>query len=186
MFAEEPLNIIICGVGGQGNILASELISQAAFAQGYQVSVGETLGVTQRGGSVQSHLRLSKKGTYGPLIPKGKAHIIVGFEPLEVFRLLGSYGQDGVRVVMNHRPAYPVTVLQKKATYPSVAELMGWIENLAAELKVVPATQLASQAGNPLAQNVVMVGALAALEWIPVQRKWFLKIIDESFFRLKA
>ena len=84
---KDPLNIVICGVGGQGNILASELLGSALVDKGYFVSVGETYGASQRGGSVMSHVRVSLTTEYGVLIPRGQADIIVGFEPIETLRV---------------------------------------------------------------------------------------------------
>jgi indolepyruvate ferredoxin oxidoreductase beta subunit len=176
----DPINLIICGVGGQGNILASELASQAAFTEGFLVSVGETFGVTQRGGSVQSIIRMSRERSYGPLIPKGQGDIIIGFEPLEAMRLLKTYGREGVKVVLNQRPAYPVNVLQKKAHYPPVDQLIEWIESLAEEMIVLPATELAQKAGNALATNVVMVGALAATDWLPIPKQAFIDALSQA------
>ena len=81
---KDPLNIVICGVGGQGNILASELLGSALVENGYYVSVGETYGASQRGGSVMSQCkRVSLTTEYGVLIPKGQADIIVGLSPLK-------------------------------------------------------------------------------------------------------
>jgi len=177
----DPSNIIISGVGGQGNILASDIISTVFCEEGYFVSVGETYGATQRGGSVVSHIRLSKKHAYGPLIPLGECHIIVGFEPLEVYRILRDYGHDSVRVVMNDRPFYPLDALQKKSEYPAPDQLISWINRLAADVKIVKGTELAKKAGHPQAQNVVMVGAFAGLDWIPLDKERFLKAIEEKF-----
>jgi len=109
----DPLNMIVSGVGGQGNILASDLISRAFCDRGYFVSVGETYGATQRGGTVLSHIRLSREHLYGPLIPLGEGHIIIGFEPLEVYRILRDWAHEHNRVVMNDRPFYPLDSLQK-------------------------------------------------------------------------
>ena len=113
--AFDPVNIIISGVGGQGNILASDLISRAFCGEDYYISVGETYGATQRGGSVFSHVRLSQKHLYGPLIPTGEGHVIIGFEPLEVYRILLDYGHEHIRVVMNDRPFIPWTRSANKA-----------------------------------------------------------------------
>ena len=177
----EPTNIIIAGVGGQGNILASDLISRAFCEEGYYVSVGETYGATQRGGSVVSHVRLSRKKSYGPLIPLGEGHIIVGFEPLEVYRILRDYGHDTVRVITNDRPFYPLEALQKRCEYPAADQLISAINALAADLKIVKGTDLAKQAGNPRTQNVVIVGALASLNWIPLVKERYLKALEEMF-----
>lgn len=78
----DPLNIVICGIGGQGNVLASELVSSTMNDLGYKVAVGETYGAAQRGGSVMSHVRVSESFEMGVLIPRGEAHFIIGFEPL--------------------------------------------------------------------------------------------------------
>jgi indolepyruvate ferredoxin oxidoreductase, beta subunit len=181
LLTHDPLNIIISGVGGQGNILASDLISRAFCENGYFVSVGETYGATQRGGSVVSHVRLSQKHLYGPLIPVGQGHIIVGFEPLEVYRILRDYGHDKTKVVMNDRPFYPLDTLQKKSAYPPMQDLIKNIEKLCLTLKVIKGTALALEAGNALAQNVVMVGAFAGLNWIELEKKRYQNPIEETF-----
>lgn len=177
----DPLNIIISGVGGQGNILASDLISRAFCEEGYFVSVGETYGATQRGGSVVSHIRLSRKHAYGPLIPLGEGHVIVGFEPLEVYRIFRDYGHDTVRVIMNDHPFYPLDVLQQRSEYPDIEQLISCIRLLAADLKIIKGTELAKKAGHAQAQNVVMVGAFAGLNWVPLKKGRFLKAIEEIF-----
>ncbi len=177
----DPLNIIISGVGGQGNILASDLISRTFCEDGHFVSVGETYGATQRGGSVVSHIRVSSRHPYGPLIPLGEGHIIVGFEPLEVYRILREYGHETVRIVMNDRPFYPLDALQKKSAYPSIDQLISRIKHAGREVRVISGTALARDAGNAQAQNVVMVGAFAGLKWVPLEKKKYLKSIQETF-----
>ena len=177
----DPLNIIISGVGGQGNILASDLISRTFCEDGYFVSVGETYGATQRGGSVVSHIRVSGRHPYGPLIPLGEGHIIIGFEPLEVYRVLREYGHETVRIVMNDRPFYPLDALQRKSTYPPVDHLMSRIEQAGCEFRVIRGTALATDAGNAQTQNVVMVGAFAGLKWVPLEKKKYLRSIQEIF-----
>jgi indolepyruvate ferredoxin oxidoreductase, beta subunit len=155
------LNIIISGVGGQGNILASDLLSRTFCEEGWSVSVGETYGATQRGGSVVSHVRLSGRHAYGPLIPLGQAHIIIGFEPLEVYRILREYGHASVRVVMNDRPSIrwkpcrrtaPIRLPWTGSPKPPSGRSVRRIEGGAG-------TELAKAAGNAQALNVVMVGA---------------------------
>jgi indolepyruvate ferredoxin oxidoreductase, beta subunit len=181
VLAHDPLNIIISGVGGQGNILASDLLSRTFCEEGWSVSVGETYGATQRGGSVVSHVRLSGRHAYGPLIPLGQAHIIIGFEPLEVFRILREHGHESARVVMNDRPLYPLEALQNNSVYPPVERLEAAIRQICTELKVVQGTELAKAAGNAQAQNVVMVGAFAGLQWVPLAKHKYLRPIEETF-----
>jgi indolepyruvate ferredoxin oxidoreductase beta subunit len=181
VLAHDPYNIIISGVGGQGNILASDIISRAFCDAGLFVSVGETYGATQRGGSVSSHIRLSERHLYGPLIPLGQGHVMIGFEPLELYRILSEFGHADARVVVNDRPFYPLDALQRKGTYPPLDTLVSAIGALTAELKVIQGTDLAREAGNPQAQNVVMVGAFVGLHWIPMEKEAFVRAIEETF-----
>ncbi len=178
---KDPLNLIICGVGGQGNILASQLTATAAISEGFYTSIGETYGASQRGGSVMSHVRFSKEFQYGPLIPDGNADIILGFEPLETFRVLAAYGNDDTEVIFNPRPNYPVSVLTGGDTYPPVDELCAKIKHLAKRARMVRATDLAKELGALVAQNVVMVGALAGSGLLPVSLSSFNSAVEEIF-----
>ncbi len=188
---EDPLNIVITGVGGQGNILASQLTATAAIQQGLFASVGETYGASQRGGSVTSQLRLSTQFQYGPLIPAGQAHIVVGFEPMETLRVLVAAGNDNTSVILNPRPNYPLGVLSGAHRYPPLEEILQQIDALIADpggnggtrsgAVVIRATDLAVELGTAVSQNVVMVGALAASELLPVPITAFESAIDELF-----
>jgi indolepyruvate ferredoxin oxidoreductase beta subunit len=177
----ERLNIVIAGVGGQGNVVASEVLATALSRVGYRVSVGETFGASQRGGSVMSHVRAAREATPGPLIPKGLADIILGFEPLETLRLLADYGRETTRVVVNPRPVYPLAVQQGQATYPEADTLMAKLTGLAAEVLTVDATGLARQAGDMRAQNLAMVGALVGSGWLPLDAATVERVLGERF-----
>jgi len=178
---KEVINLIICGVGGQGNILASQIVASAGIKKGWRVAIGETYGASQRGGSVMSHIRFSSAFQVGPLIPKGEADIIVGFEPLETLRVLIDYGKDSTKVVFNPRPNYPISVLSGEANYPELELIFNQIKNLGQQSVVIPATELARQAGNHLAQNLVMVGALAGSRWLDIPLENFYQTIAELF-----
>ncbi len=177
----ERVNVIIAGVGGQGNVVASEVLATALAKAGYRVSVGETFGASQRGGSVMSHVRAARDATPGPLIPKGLADVVLGFEPMETLRLLAEYGRETTRVVVNPRPVYPLAVQQGQATYPKPAELMAKLTGLAAEVLVVDATGLARQAGDVRAQNLAMVGGLVGSGWLPLDADTVERILAERF-----
>lgn len=190
---KDPLNLIITGVGGQGNILASQITASAAIMEGFHVAIGETYGASQRGGSVMSHVRFSREFQYGPLISAGQADVILGFEPLETLRVLVEYGHDDTFVIYNPRPNYPIGVLTGMFSYPDLDKLTDDISGLSKECRVVNATELAKGLGAMVAQNVVMVGALAASGCIPVPEKNFEQVISELFedkskrnFNLKA
>ena len=178
---EDPLNIIVTGVGGQGNIQASYIIASAALIESFHVSVGETYGAAQRGGSVTSHIRLSRERQYGPLIPEGKAHVIVGFEPVECLRTIGRFGNKQTRVIVNPRPAYPIDVLAGEATYPPINKVLSAIKELVFSVHVVEATELAKKVGDVILQNVVMVGCLAASEFTPIKIEAFRTATTEIF-----
>lgn len=178
----EVLNIVIAGVGGQGNVLACQIIGMAAVEEGWQVSAADTFGVSQRGGAVMSHLRLAKGRTLGPLIPAGEAHIVLGLEPLETVRVLRKYGNRGTRVMLNTRPNYPLAVLCGAAEYPDLSALLEVMAANSAAVIEVPADRLAWEAGSLVTQNVVMTGALAGSGWLPLHLASFEKVL-ESLFR---
>jgi indolepyruvate ferredoxin oxidoreductase beta subunit len=106
---------------------------------------------------------------------------MVGFEPLELYRILRDYGHESVRVVLNDRPFYPLESLQKKSEYPPLGQLISWIRTLAADLKIVKGTELAKEAGHPQAQNVVMVGAFAGTGWVPLEKSTYLRAVGQVF-----
>ena len=173
------LNVIITGVGGQGNILASHILATAAIADGFHTTIGETYGQSQRGGAVMSHVRLSKGLQFGPLIPEGGADIIVGLEPMETLRVAAMYANPSTKIIVNPRPNYPLMVLYGAAEYPEVSELLERLREMAEAVKVVESTELAKEAGEAMASNVVMVGALAGSGWIPVPIDTFTSVLKE-------
>lgn len=177
----EPINVIVTGVGGQGNVLASQVLAAAAVEAGYRVSIGETFGASQRGGSVMSHVRISRDRTYGPLIPRGHAHLVVGFEPLETLRVLMDYGSPGTVVIMNDRPNYPIGCLLGEEKYPDPAQIAEAVKKLAAGTHVLPATDLAKEAGNAMAANMVLTGALSGSGLLPFDSRCFKGVIDTLF-----
>jgi indolepyruvate ferredoxin oxidoreductase, beta subunit len=178
---KEPINVIICGVGGQGNILASQILASAGIRQGMRVSIGETYGASQRGGSVMSHVRFAKSFSAGPLIARGDADIVVGFEPLETLRVLVDYGRDDTKVIFNPRPNYPISVMSGEAKYPELDFIMKEIKELSQTAILLEATELAKQSGNHLTQNLVMVGALAGSGWLGIPLDDFHAVIAELF-----
>ena len=166
----DPLNVVICGVGGQGNILISGLIGNALMKTGYHVTIGETFGASQRGGAVFSTLRISTKRRYGPLIPQGKAHLILGLEPLETLRMLQQYGNPGVVCVANTHPILTIGALSEKEEYPDSSELKKAIVKLSRLAWFVDATGIASKLGATIVVNIIMVGALIGSDQIALEK----------------
>ena len=168
MKEKDPLNVIVTGVGGQGNVLVSQFMGRALVRAGYHVTIGETYGASQRGGAVMSHLRISRQAQYGPLIPAGQANVILGLEPVETLRVLAQYGNPAVTVITNSRPVYPLAVAIGAAHYPTVDEIMGALEELSSSAWLINATDIAVELGAPILANVVMVGALVGAGLLPL------------------
>lgn len=175
------LNTVICGIGGQGNILASGLMGSALVEKGYKVSVGETYGASQRGGSVMSHLRVSDENERGVLIPEGKADIVIAFEPVEALRILRVYGNKDTVVIYDPRPAYPLGVMIGEDEYPAIEDIRKEIEETCSEAFELNATDIAIETGNSKIANIVMMGALAALEEMPVEPEDFFYVLSQNF-----
>ncbi|MEA3253931.1 MAG: indolepyruvate oxidoreductase subunit beta [Chloroflexota bacterium] len=181
--SRDPFNLIICGVGGQGNILISGLIGNSLIKKGYHVAIGETFGAAQRGGAVFSSVRVSSKGTYGPLIPEGNVHLILSLEPLETLRILQKYGNPAVVCVTNISPVPPVGVLAQKDEYPDYSELKEAIKKLSRATFFVDATAIALKLDAPIVTNIVMVGALLGASQLPLERKDIENEMWDSFPR---
>lgn len=179
--SKDPLNIVICGVGGQGNILASELLASALVEKGFFTTVGETYGASQRGGSVMSHVRISARKQYSALIPRGEADIIIGFEPIETLRVARDYGNNNTRVVFDSRPNYPLGVLIGEAAYPDIEDILAELEYLCGPVQVVEATRLAQEAGNAQAANILLMGALTAIPELPLQAADYVEVLKQRF-----
>ncbi len=173
---KEPINLIITGVGGQGNVLASQVLGRMLIAKGLRVTIGETYGLSQRGGAVMSQVRISTRKTYGPMIPRGQADLVAGLEPLEVLRTLGQYGRPDIRVLTNDRPIYPINVLSGSSVYPATDTIHQTLEDLAREVWWLPITREALQLGNAILANMVMVGALIGTGLLPVSAEDFFPL----------
>jgi len=176
----DPHNIVVSGVGGQGNILIARLLGRLFAIKGYQVSIAETFGAAQRGGSVFSSLRISKKKTGGPLIPFGRADIIIGIEPLETLRMLKYFGNPNVSTFTNDKPVYPIGVLRGNDRYPSTGKLKAALKTLSKNLLIIPATEAALECGGAIMANIVMLGALAGSELLLLPKEDIIAEVKES------
>ncbi len=177
----DPLNLVICGIGGQGNVLASELLGSVLVEKGCRVAIGETYGASQRGGSVMSHVRVSAQKELGVLIPAGEAHIILGFEPLETLRLARRYAGRDTEVIYDPRPVYPLGVLQGEQVYPAPEAIHQELQARCVRVHVVPAAELAMQAGDSKAANIALMGAITALERFPLEAEEVAQTLEQRF-----
>ena len=181
----DPYNLVITGVGGQGNVMASRVLGNMLSRQGLNVTIGETFGASQRGGSVMSHLRISSESSWSPQIPRGKAHMIVALEPIETIRVLMNYGSPEAKVICNTRPIHPVGVISGEQNYPALEELRSWIAELTAAAWFVDATDTALKLGDPIFGNIMMIGALAEVSDLPMDRTDFEAVISKSMAQAK-
>ncbi len=151
------INVLLVGVGGQGTILASKIITHVALAQGYDVKMSEIHGMAQRGGSVVTQVRMGE-GVYSPVIEPGEADFVVAFEQLEAYRWAHFLKKDGTLIV-NTQKIVPLTVLIGAANYPEsiLVDLKDRVERFIE----LDGLKLASEAGNVKATNVVLMGVLS-------------------------
>lgn len=163
-----PLNLIITGVGGQGNVATARLLGTSLLAAGYETSVGDVFGLTQRGGSVASHVRFWQGPPLPPLVPRGQMDLLLAFEPLEAVRVLAEFGHDDTAVLVNTVAVPPVGVLTGRTVYPPVEELLRDLESLAGRVVAVDGLELAHQAGDAQVLNIVMLGGLLGMGLLPV------------------
>ncbi len=174
---KDPYNVIITGVGGQGNVLAARMLGNIMAAKGCNVTIGETFGASQRGGSVMSHLRISDNTVFSPQIPKGQADLVVALEPVETLRVMAGYGNMNVKVLSNTRPIYPVGVICGEQNYPALDDIKQKLSGLCGECHFINATDEAVKLGHPILGNVMMIGAVAGLGVLPFDEKDFEKVL---------
>jgi indolepyruvate ferredoxin oxidoreductase beta subunit len=177
---KDPYNLVITGVGGQGNVLGSRILSNMLVSRGYYVTIGETFGASQRGGSVMSHIRISGKCVWSPQIPRGKADLIIALEPVEALRVLMTYGNSDVKVLANTRPVYPVGVIAGELNYPSLSEIKASVKERSSIACFIDATDEAIKLGNPILANIIMIGVASRMLAFPMDRENFKDVIKKS------
>ena len=165
---KDPYNVVVSGVGGQGNVVASLIMGAVLVDQGYKVTIGETYGASQRGGSVMSHVRISRNRQYGPLIPPRSADLVLALEPSEAARVLGQFGNPDTISVVNTRPVHPVDVITGHQAYPDIDRLLETIRGLSKKAYFLQTTDKAIELGNPIFSNIIMLGAVAAAGLVPI------------------
>ena len=163
-------SVLLVGVGGQGTILASKILSEALIRKGYDVKMSEIHGMSQRGGSVSTHVRFGSK-VYSPIIPQGGADLLVAFEKVEAARWIDYLKKDGA-IIVNDYEIHSLPVLIGAAVYPD--DVNEKLKKLVEKTKFVNAGGIAKELGNIKAQNIVLLGALVKamglddIDWLPV------------------
>ncbi len=172
-------NIVIAGVGGQGVILMSELLGNAAVADGLNVRGSEVLGMAVRGGSVSSTIRLGEEAL-APLAPAGKADVLVGMEPAETLRNIGNVSEETL-VIMNMEKIVPFTVFSLGGSYPELDTILENMHKATDKIIQLNATKIAVEAGSSQSANVVMLGALFGQGQLPIKIETVKKEITARF-----
>lgn len=153
---KKSFDVLIVGIGGQGTILASNVLGDACVIEGRHVRGAETHGMSQRGGSVETHIRID--GKFGSLIAPGTADLLIAFDVLEAVRYRHFLKPDGVMIV-NREIVVPTSVFSGKQPVPTIDEVEAELKAGSAKVILVDATGIAAKAGNPLAANIVLLGA---------------------------
>ncbi|MBU5557948.1 MAG: indolepyruvate oxidoreductase subunit beta [Candidatus Aenigmatarchaeota archaeon] len=163
-------NIVVTGIGGQGVLTAAEVIAQAALAAGHDVRTAELHGLSLRFGPLESHVRFGKK-VLSPLVPAGRADLLIGLERLETLRALEFAGKK-TNVIFDTRSAVPTLMSIKKQRYPSEDETEKMIRKIAKYMIHVQATKAVKKAGfDPVMANVYILGRAVAERMIPLNKK---------------
>lgn len=173
----ETKRCVFVGVGGQGNLLASNLLGQAALSMGIPVVVSEIHGMAQRGGVVESAVLLG--GANSPIVSNGEADVLISFEPLETMRILPKCNKKTL-VITNAQPLPPFTVAVGQGKYPPVEEILDKVVKKVGKVVSLNGNDLAEKAGNALSLNMVMLGALIGTGATAVTEKVMKDIIAGS------
>ena len=173
----DKFNIILVGVGGQGILLASQVLGVTAVKQGLNVRVSEIHGMAQRGGAVISHVRIGEK-VYAPTVLEGEADVILGFEPLETLRNI-KYASEKTLVLTSKETIVPTGFSVQPIEYPDLEKIIEKIKDFTEKLIVIDALDLARKAGNSITRNMVMLGALAATGTLPLKTETLKETIRE-------
>ena len=157
----EGINFALVGVGGQGTILASDVLAELGLRLGYDVKKAEVHGMSQRGGSVTSHLRWGAQ-VFSPIIPRGEADVLIAFEKLEAARFMDILKPGGLALV-NDYAIEPLSVLTTGVAYPNDEVIREWVAQVTPRAYWVKGIEIAERLGNARVANMVLLGALSGL-----------------------
>lgn len=168
------VNILIAGVGGQGLVLTTDIIAQAAFLEGYEVATNDVIGLSQRGGKINGSIRFGKK-VPTPNVPPASASVLLGLEKLETLRFADQVIPGGI-VLMNEKIIYPNPVIMEKEAYPFDIEEQ--IRSRDVKLYVIDSEEAAGKLGNTKVANTILLGALSTV--VDIKEKNFIKAIESK------
>ncbi|SDY73447.1 indolepyruvate oxidoreductase subunit beta [Tindallia californiensis] len=170
----KAINVLIAGIGGQGLVMTTELICQAAFGEGYDIKSNDVIGLAQRGGRVWGSVRIGKN-IYSPNIPEGEVNLLLGIEPMEALRWQFDLKTEA-KILLNQHQVYPTIVQQEQAVYPEkeIQQMLEKFDSLALD-----AFKEARECGNEKAANTLMVGGIS--HFLPISEEGWLKAIKRTY-----
>ncbi len=171
------INILFAGVGGEGVVTTGAVLGDALTKRGIKVVMSEVHGMAQRGGIVTVEMKVGTGNS--PIIGKSAADVIVGFEPIETYRVLDR-GNRGTKIIMNSSEIVPFTVSVGESVYPDFDRIVESIKKRFKYLYIVDAGNLAAKAGNSIVENIVLLGALTALNILPVSKEDIIESIKNT------
>jgi indolepyruvate ferredoxin oxidoreductase beta subunit len=166
----DPYSILVAGVGGQGNLVCGRIIAEATVIQGLRPVVGDTFGASRRGGSVVTHIRIGKQD-WGPLIPKGEVDVLLGFEPVEALRAATRYAGERTIAIVSRMPVPPSNVTSGNLSYPKIEDVKKELESICQRVHMLDTEPVLERLGSRRVLNSYMIGALSAVEKIPLDSK---------------
>jgi indolepyruvate ferredoxin oxidoreductase beta subunit len=165
-----PYNILIAGVGGQGNLLLGRVIAEAAADKGFRPVVGETFGASRRGGTVFTHLRFSDMDL-GPLVPKGTLNLLVGLEPMEALRAAIKFAGEDTVIVVSQEPIQSPSNLSGESEYPAFEDIIRSLNELSKEVHIFDTDTILKKIGTHRVLNTFFLGVIAELGITPLDKQ---------------
>ncbi|TFG33912.1 hypothetical protein EU527_05890 [Candidatus Thorarchaeota archaeon] len=166
---KEPFNILIAGVGGQGNLVCGRVLADASIEQGLRPVAGDTFGASRRGGSVLTHLRIGKMD-WGPLIPQGEVDILLGLEPIETLRAALDFAGETTIVLMSLSAIPIADISSQNKEYPSLESIVNALKKVCERVYILDTEIVLKEVGTKRVLNAFMLGALSVIENSPLKQ----------------
>ena len=177
---QDPFNILVAGVGGQGNLVCGRVLAEAAVQSGLRPVVGDTFGASRRGGSVLTHLRIGKTD-WGPLIPKGEVDILLGLEPLEALRAAVNFAGERTVAIVSKTKIPTVTANNEPTEYPPVERIIESLKKICQCVIVLEAQEILTQIGSMKMLNSFILGVMGSVTQTPISLDTVRKSLESLF-----
>ena len=171
-------NILIAGVGGQGNLLLGRILAEAALKEGLYPVIGETFGASRRGGTVYTHIRISS-ADIGPLIPKGHLDLLVGLEPLETLRAAIRYADRKTQTIVSLEPVHTLDSLADEKMYPDISKILESLNRICKSVRSFDTKAILEQIGSSKVLNTFFLGVITELHLTPISAKAIVTKLDD-------